>query len=68
MLKTALQYAALAAGILVLNTLLLTLLVHTCITNQFVAKIVVELVLFIISCTVQKQIIFKKAEKIGEGR
>lgn len=67
-LKTALQYAALAAGILVLNTLLLTLLVHTCITNQFVAKIVVELVLFTISCTVQKQIIFKKAEKIGEGR
>ena len=67
-LKTALQYAALAAGILVLNTLFLTLLVHTCITNQFVAKIVVELVLFIISCTVQKQIIFKKAEKIGEGR
>ncbi len=69
--KTALQYAALATGILVLNTLLLALLVHTFIANQFIAKIVVELVLFIVSCTVQKQIIFKKAEKvdgIGEGR
>ncbi|QAT43585.1 GtrA family protein [Aminipila luticellarii] len=57
--RTAAQYAVLAAVILVLNTLLLSLLVTTWIPNRFAAKIIVELILFIFSCFVQKKIIFK---------
>lgn len=57
--KTASQYAILAAVILVLNTLLLSLLVDTFIPNRFIAKIIVEITLFLFSCIAQKKVIFK---------
>ncbi|MHC1722701.1 MAG: GtrA family protein [Aminipila sp.] len=58
-LKTATQYAILAFVILILNTLLLSLLVDTFIPNRFIAKIIVELILFLFSCFAQKKVIFK---------
>lgn len=58
--KTAAQYALLAVGILVLNTVLLEIFVNTIIPNSYIAKILVEILLFFFSCFVQKKIIFKK--------
>lgn len=57
--KTATQYAILAVIILILNTLLLSLLVDTIIPNRFIAKIIVEIILFLFSCFAQKKVIFK---------
>lgn len=62
-MKTAVQYALLAVGILILNTLLLELLVMTIIPNRYVAKVLVEIILFFFSCFVQKKVIFKKRVK-----
>ena len=53
------EYFILATFILILNTLLLKLLVSIKI-NAFIAKIIVELALFILSWSIQKKIIFKK--------
>ena len=53
------EYALLAIFILVCNTLLLNLLVNIGI-NKFIAKLIVEISLFIISFLVQKTMIFKK--------
>lgn len=58
-LKTATQYAILATVILILNTLLLSLLVDTVLPNRFIAKIIVEVILFLFSCFAQKKVIFK---------
>ena len=58
--KTALQYFVLAACILAANTVLLNLLVRYVIGIKWVAKIIVELVLFIVNWLVQRFVIFKK--------
>lgn len=63
--KTGLQYIFLAAVILILNTLLLGTLVRTVIPNELIAKVVVEGIMFIFSCYIQKNIIFK-TKKIKE--
>ena len=57
--KSALQYFALAAFILVMNTLLLTLLTSTLGVNVFLAKILTEMSMFFVSFTVQKGIVFR---------
>ena len=57
-LQSAIYYIFLAVVILVLNTLILKLLV-TIGMNAFIAKITTELILFIISYTVQKRFVFK---------
>ena len=61
--KSALEYFGLAAVILVGNTLVLDLLVNTCGLHQMLAKIVTEIVFFMLSFTVQRCFIFKKAKK-----
>lgn len=59
-------YAILACGILTLNTVILYSLHHILGINEAIAKLVTELLLFIISFTVQKFIIFNKiANKAG---
>ena len=58
-LISLIEYALLAIFILVCNTLLLNLLVNIGI-NKFIAKLIVEISLFIISFLVQKTMIFKK--------
>ena len=58
-LQSAIYYIFLAAIILILNTLILKLLVTAVGINAYIAKIVTELVLFILSYTVQKRFVFK---------
>jgi len=65
--RTASQYMLLAASILILNTLLLTLLVNTIVPNRYLAKILVELFLFFFSITVQKRIIFRRKKNISDS-
>jgi len=58
-IKTGIQYFALAACILAGNTLLLSFLVGTVGINKFVAKLVTELTFFVLSWTVQRFVIFR---------
>lgn len=57
---SAVQYFALAAVILFVNTLLLSALVHTLGMNRYLAKILVECTMFVFSFLVQKTIVFAK--------
>ena len=63
--KSLLQYALLAAGILAVNTMSLWLLVTTLGMNRYLAKILVEAVLFAASFLVQKRWIFRKKEVVS---
>lgn len=56
--KTAAQYIALAALILAGNTVVLSILAGTFGINSMIAKLMTEMVFFIISWTVQKYVIF----------
>lgn len=60
--KSGLQYALLAAGILVGNTLLLGILVEQLGINRFAAKLCTEMLFFFFSWLVQRTIIFRKKE------
>ena len=59
LLVSFVEYALLAIFILTCNTLLLNLLVNVGL-NKFIAKLIVEVSLFIISFLVQKTFVFKK--------
>lgn len=56
--KSAAQYIALAALILAGNTLVLSLLAGTFGINSMIAKLITEILFFVISWTVQKYVIF----------
>lgn len=56
--KSAAQYIALAAIILAGNTLVLSLLAGTFGINSMIAKLITEILFFVISWTVQKYVIF----------
>ena len=58
--KSLFKYYLLAIIILSLNTGLLTLAVKVLGWNKYVSKLIIEILLFIISYTVQKKIVFKK--------
>ena len=58
--KSAIQYFMLAAAILAGNTLVLGLLVERLDMNQYGAKLLTELIFFILSWFVQRFLIFKK--------
>lgn len=58
----ALKYFALAGGILIGNTLLLTMLVGGMGFNKYFAKIITEIVFFLLSFIMQKHVIFRKKE------
>ena len=60
--RSLLQYAALACGILAVNTLCLWVLVTVLGANRYTAKLLVEAVLFVISYFVQKRWIFRKKD------
>lgn len=62
LLKSAVGYFLLAAVILVGNTAVLALLSHFGV-NEFIAKIITELVFFVISWIAQKFIVFRKTKK-----
>ena len=59
LLPTAVKYFALAAFILAANTLILDLLVKFVIPNEFISKIIVEILLFMLSWTVQRTVVFR---------
>lgn len=58
--RSAIQYILLAAGILLGNTLVLNALVGGLGCNRFAAKLLTELLFFLLSFLVQRFIIFKK--------
>ncbi len=57
--KTLSQYILLALAIIILNTLLLNLIVTNLTISPLLAKIIVEIIMFIISYLIQKKYIFK---------
>lgn len=64
-IRSAVKYFALAAGILACNTILLMLLVKAGV-NAFLAKIVTEILLFVISYLMQKRVVFRKKQAVKE--
>lgn len=64
--RSAIQYAALAAGILIGNTIVLSVLADYLGANRYMAKLITELLFFLMSWLVQRKVIFragKNAEK-----
>ena len=59
-IKSIISYVLLALFIIVINTILLYILIEKLFINRWIAKIIVELFLFIISWIIQRTIIFKK--------
>ena len=55
---TLIQYAILAITILIVNTILLNAFVNLLYINEFIAKILTEIILFFFSWFVQKKLIF----------
>lgn len=66
--KTAADYLALAAVILVLNNIILQGFLYVLHIPVYPAKILTECTLFLISWLVQKKIIFRKHAEVREGR
>ncbi|MBO4866502.1 MAG: bifunctional glycosyltransferase family 2/GtrA family protein [Ruminococcus sp.] len=58
--KTALKYFALATVILAVNTFLLENIVKYVIKNEYIAKMIVEVLLFLFSWSAQRSFVFKK--------
>ena len=63
LLPAAIKYFTLAAFILAANTVLLNLLVDNVIHNEFISKIIVEALLFMISWVVQRSVVFKNRKR-----
>jgi putative flippase GtrA len=66
-LKSGLQYAALAVAILAVNTLLLSLLVDHAGLNRYAAKLLTEAILFMASWFIQRYLIFHKRPAAAAG-
>lgn len=58
--KSFIKYCLLVITILLLNTILLNTLVNYIFINKYIAKVIVELILFILSFIIQKIFVFKK--------
>jgi putative flippase GtrA len=67
LVKTGLQYFALAALILAMNTVLLSFLVDTLGANRYLAKILTEITFFTFSYLVQKKLIFRRHDRKEEN-
>ena len=61
-LKEYLSYLGLALSLFAMNTLLLSAVVEVLGVNAYLAKIITEILLFILSYFVQKHLIFSKQE------
>lgn len=60
--KSAIEYFALAAAVLAGNTFVLSLLTLQAGINQFAAKLLTEILFFVLSWLVQRFIIFRRKE------
>ncbi len=58
--KSIISYILLAVFILILNTFLLNIFVYKIMLNKFLAKVIVEIILFIFNFIIQKRFIFRK--------
>lgn len=70
LIRSIAQYAMLAGGILAGNTLVLAALVEWFDADRYVAKLVTELIFFLVSWLVQRKCIFKKTalkQKTDQG-
>ena len=63
-LKEYLSYLGLALSLFAINTLLLSAVVEVLGVNAYLAKIITEILLFILSYFVQKHLIFSKQENV----
>ena len=63
-LKEYLSYLGLALSLFAINTLLLSAVVEVLGINAYLAKIITEILLFILSYFVQKHLIFSKQENV----
>lgn len=63
LVRSAIEYFLLAAAILLGNTALLGVLVSVCGINGMIAKIITEVVFFVISWSAQRFIVFRKRKK-----
>lgn len=61
--KSAFHYFLLAISVLALNTVLVWCLTQLLFIPAYIAKLIAELVLFIVSFIVQKKIIFRKRDE-----
>ena len=61
--RSVIKYFILAVGILIGNTLVLYVLVNTCSINQMLAKIITEILFFVLSWLMQRLIVFRKRGK-----
>lgn len=62
------RYAVLAAGILAVNTMILSFLTGTAGIQPMAAKIITETLLFIISWVLQKKVVFSRTDRSRERR
>ena len=68
MIKSITEYLLLALIVLAGNTLLLQLLVNAAGMNKYLAKIIVEITLFVFSFYAQRLLVFKKSKKRGGAK
>jgi len=64
--KSIFSYIILAICVLILNTLLLNIFIYKLMINKFIAKILVEIILFVINYIIQQRFISKKKIDIDE--
>lgn len=64
--SSALQYFALAAVILLLNTVILNIFTGTFGINRYLAKVLTELILFMFSWLMQKNVVFSTGRRMAD--
>ena len=67
-LRTALQYFELAAFVLFMNNVILEIFVQFLGFSVYLAKLMTECVLFLLSWMIQNRVIFRKERKAGRSR
>lgn len=68
LLKTAVKYFTLAAFILAANTCLLNLCTAYLIKNRYIAKIIIEIIMFLFNWIMQKRFVFKRKERVEDKK
>lgn len=65
--RSAVQYAVLAAGILIGNTVVLSVLADYLGVNRYAAKLITELLFFLMSWLVQRKVIFRAGKNVEKS-
>lgn len=66
--RSAVQYAALAGAILAGNTIVLSVLADCLAINRYAAKLITELLFFLLSWLVQRKLIFRETKSAEDAR